>query len=159
MDSDSKTTFTVDRDNLQVVITRVFDAPRELVFKACTDAAMIPQWWGPAKYTTVVDKLDLRVGGKWRFVQKDNNGQEFAFNGEYKEVTAPDKLVYTFEFEPMPGHVLTESIVLEDQGEKTLMTDSSHYANIQDLEGMVGMDMEGGAREGMVRLAELVEKQ
>src|SRR5437868_6821662 len=111
-----KTKFTVDRQNLQVVITREFDAPRELVWKTMTDPKLVPKWWGPAKYETVVDKMDVKVGGQWRFVQKDN-GQEYAFSGQYKQIDPPHILSDTFNFEPIgPGHELVETAVLEDLG-------------------------------------------
>src|SRR5574339_257992 len=88
----------------EVVLTRLFDAPRELVFRAHTDPELIPQWWGLRSNTTIVEELELRPGGAWRFVQRDAKGNEFAFHGEYREVMAPERLVNTFEFEGVPGH-------------------------------------------------------
>lgn len=156
--SSNETTFDVRKEDLEVVTTRVFDAPRELVFKVCTDPDLIPKWWGPAVYTTTIDKHDLRVGGEWRFVQKEASGDESAFRGVFKEINPPEKLVYTFEYEPMPGHVLTETVRFEEVNEGTKIIDTVKYPNIEDLEGMVGMGMEGGARESMQRLATLVEQ-
>jgi uncharacterized protein YndB with AHSA1/START domain len=89
--------------DLEIVMTRVFNAPRELVWKALTGPEAIPQWWGPRYLTTVVDKMDVRVGGAWRYVQHDPDGNEHAFNGVYKELTPPERIVYTFEYEPMAG--------------------------------------------------------
>jgi uncharacterized protein YndB with AHSA1/START domain len=118
----------------------------------------IPQWWGPAQYATVVDKNDVRVGGSWRLVQTDSDGTEHAFSGEFQEVDEPHKIVRTFEYEPIPGHGLTETMTLEPQADgTTLMTATAHYANIEDLEGMVSMGMESGQRESYDRLAALVE--
>jgi uncharacterized protein YndB with AHSA1/START domain len=73
----------------EIVMTRVFDAPRELVFKAYTDPSLIPQWWGPRGFTTTVDQMDVRPGGVWRFVQRGPDGSEYAFNGVYREIAPP----------------------------------------------------------------------
>ena len=93
----------------EVVMSRTFDAPRALLFKIYTDPELIPQFWGPSKYTTIVDRLEVSVGGIWRFIQRDGKGKEFAFNGVFKEIDSPKRLVYTFEFEGMPGHIILET--------------------------------------------------
>jgi uncharacterized protein YndB with AHSA1/START domain len=80
----------------EVLITRIFDAPRERVFKASTDPNLIPQWWGPKRYTTTVEKMDVKPGGVWRFIQSDKEGNKFAFNGVYREIEPPEREVYTF---------------------------------------------------------------
>lgn len=153
-----KTTITAEPGKQEIVITRVFDAPRDLVFKTVTDPSLIPQWWGPAKYATVVDKMDVRPGGQWRFVQRDAEGNQWAFHGFYHEVVAPERVVQTFEFEGFPGHVSLETSRLEEQDGKTLMTNTAVYQSVEDRDGMVQSGMEGGARELMERLAALVEK-
>lgn len=165
----AKATLTVNKEKLQVVMDRVFDAPRELVWKTISDPALIPQWWGPKEYATTVDKMDFRVGGEWRFVQKNAHG-EFGFHGVYKEIEAPRLVSDTFNFEGIPaGHELVETMTLEDvdgppshkasEGHsKTKMTTISQFANIEDLEGMIGSGMEDGAVETWERLAELVER-
>jgi uncharacterized protein YndB with AHSA1/START domain len=152
----SKLELTVIKEELRTVMKREFDAPRELVWKVWTDPEMVPKWWGPRGVTTTVDKMDVKVGGEWRYVQKDEKGEEYGFRGEYKEVVAPEKIIYTFEFEPMPGHVITETVEFVDQNGKTLMIDTSTYANIEDLEGMLQSGMEGGANESMDRLEEVL---
>src|SRR5437870_2563259 len=140
----------------ELVSTHVFDAPRELVWKAWTNPKLIPRWWGPRKYTTVVEKMDVRPGGTWRFVQRDAEGNEYGFHGEYREVVPFERIVETFEFEGMPGHVLTESAVFEDIGGKTKVTQKSVFETVEDLEGMLASGMEEGARETMERFTELV---
>jgi uncharacterized protein YndB with AHSA1/START domain len=156
----SKSTFTVDRENLQVTTSRVYNAKPERLFQAYTDPAQIPQWWGPAYLTTKVDKLEAKVGGAWRFVQTEPSGKEHAFNGVYKEIDEPHKIVSTFEYEPMAGHVLVETVTFEEQPDgKTKLTATARYENIGDLEGMVAMDMKEGAVEGQERLAKLVEPE
>ena len=146
----------INKDALQVTLTRTFDAPRELVYKIITDPKLVPQWWGPRNLTTVVDKMDVKPGGAWRFIQRDPGGNEYGFNGEYREIVPNERVVQTFEFEPMPGHIIVETMTLTDQNGKTLLTAVSQFASIQDLEGMVASGMEGGANEGYDRLEELL---
>src|SRR5207245_5343390 len=101
------TTITAEPGKQEILITREFDAPRELVFKACTDPKLIPQWWGPRSLSTEVDKMDVRPGGQWRFINRDAEGNEYAFHGVYHEILAPERVIDTFEFEGLPetGHV------------------------------------------------------
>jgi uncharacterized protein YndB with AHSA1/START domain len=148
----------VDRAALAFSMSRVFDAPRELVWKVYTDAALVPEWWGPRYLTTVVEKMDLKVGGEWRYIQKDARGNEYAFNGVYKEVKAPERLAYTFEFEPMAGHISTDWITFEELPDgKTRVVARTTFDTLEDLEGMLQSGMEGGAVETWDRLEELLE--
>jgi uncharacterized protein YndB with AHSA1/START domain len=142
----------------EIVITRSFDAPRELVFKAFTDADAVRQWWGLNSTETVVDQLEARPGGRWRFVQRDGDGNEFGFHGVYHDLQAPERIVYTFEFEGMPGHVLLETLVFEDQDGRTQMTDTSVFQSVADRDGMLQSGMESGAAESMDRLDEYLAK-
>jgi uncharacterized protein YndB with AHSA1/START domain len=138
----------------QIVITRSFDAPRELVYKAFTDPDAVRRWWGVGDDETVVDQLEARAGGRWRFVQRSQDGGENGFHGVYHEASAPERLVYTFEWEGMPGHVLLETITFEEQDGKTHMTDSSVFQSVADRDGMLQSGMESGAAESMDRLDE-----
>jgi uncharacterized protein YndB with AHSA1/START domain len=152
----SKTSFEIDKDNLEVKINRVFDASPERMWQAHTDPDQIVQWWDK----TIIDKFELKVGGMWRFVSTDDSGQEHAFKGEFKELDEPKKIVRTFEYEPFPGHVMVESVVFEAlDGGKTKQVTVSKYQNLDDLNGMVAMGMEDGAGAGLDRLAELVENK
>ena len=147
----------VDRQERAYSMSRVFDAPRELVWKVCTDPELVPQWWGPRYLTTIVDKMDLRVGGVWRYIQHDAEGNEHAFNGVFKEVKPPERLAYTFEYEPMAGHISTDTITLEElPGGKTKITARTSFDTLEDLEGMLQSGMEGGAVETWDRLEELL---
>ena len=141
-----------------IVLTRVFEAPRELVFQTCTDPTHIPHWWGPRSLTTTVDVMDVKPGGAWRFVQRDADGNEYAFHGVYHEVEPPERTVSTFEFEGMPGHVVLETTTFEDLGGRTRLTTTSVFQTIEDRDGMVSSGMEQGAVESMDRLAELLER-
>jgi uncharacterized protein YndB with AHSA1/START domain len=138
-----------------ITLTREFDAPRALVFKAHTDAEMVANWWGLRQYRTIVDRMEARKGGMWRFVQTGPDG-EFGFNGVYHDVVADERLVYTFEFEGMPGHVLLETLTFEERDGKTLLTDVSVFQSIEDRDGMLASGMEAGANESMERLDELL---
>lgn len=143
----------------EIVMTRVFDAPRELVFKAYTDPALIPQWWGPKSLTTTVDRMDVRLGGVWRFAQRDAEGNEYAFYGVYHAIVSPERLVYTFEFEGMPGHVLLATVTFEELNDgKTRLTDRSVFQSVEDRDGMLKSGMEEGATESLDRFAELLAK-
>ncbi|MBO0687057.1 MAG: SRPBCC family protein [Candidatus Dormibacteraeota bacterium] len=152
----NKAVVTVEPVRHDIVLTRVFDAPRELVFKTYTDPELIPRWWGPRNLTTKVERMDVRPGGGWRFVQRDSEGHEFAFHGVYHEVSPPDRIVDTFEFEGMPGHVALETTTLEDLGGKTRLTTITVFQTIEDRNGMVASGMEQGASESMDRLEELL---
>ncbi len=154
----SKLNLVAEPGKQEIVITRVFDAPRELLFKAFTDPKLIPQWWGPKIYNTRVDKMEAKPGGIWRFIHRNANGNEFCFHGVYHEVASPERLVYTFEFEGMPGHVLLETVTFEEQGSKTKLIDQSVFQSVADRDGMIQSGMEGGASESMDRLAELLAK-
>ncbi len=151
-----KTNFTAEPGKQEVIVTRLFDVPRERLFKAMTDPKLIPQWWGPAFLTTVVEKMDCKPGGSWRYVQKESNGNVYAFHGVYHQVAAPEQLVCTFEYEDESGHVALETITLEDVNGKTLLHDQLVFQSVEDRDGMVQSGMEGGNTEGMDRLAALV---
>ena len=140
-----------------IVIEHTFDAPRALVFKAYTDRDSIPRWWGPRRLTTTVDQMDVRPGGAWRFVSRGADGAEFAFRGVYREIVPPERLVWTFEFEGAPGHVSLETVTFEEQGGKTKVTNTALYQTAGDRDAMLKSGMEGGVKETMERLDELLE--
>lgn len=153
----AKSETVVNHEQLTVSMSRVFDAPRELVWQVYTDPTLVPSWWGPRNLTTVVDKMDVREGGEWRYVQRAENGHEYGFNGVYKEVSPPQRLTYTFEFEPMAGHVITDAVTFEAIAQdKTRVTVLSQFDNLEDLEGMLKSGMEGGANESWDRVEELL---
>lgn len=151
-----KGTFTAEPGKQEVVITREFDAPRDLVFKVMTDPETVSKWWGPRGMTTHVAHMEPRHGGTWRFVQSDKDGNEFAFRGVYHVVQAPDITISTFEWEGMPGHVILETMTLTEKNGKTHLRTVSVYQSLADRDGMVAAGMEWGSNETMERLAELV---
>lgn len=142
----------------EIVLTSDFEAPRELVYRVSTDPEMVPRWWGPARLETTVDKMDVREGGEWRFVQRDADGNEFAFSGVYREVSPPGRLVYTFNFEPMPGHGFVETITFEERDGVTTFRDVVLFQSREDRDGMAQSGMKEGAGETMDRLAALLKE-
>jgi uncharacterized protein YndB with AHSA1/START domain len=151
------TTFTTPSER-EIGMTRVFNAPRELVFQAHTDPNHVPHWWGQRRTTTIVDVMDVRPGGAWRFVQRDPEGNEYAFRGEYREVVPPERLVYTFEFEGMPGHILVETVTFEEHDGKTTVSSTALFDSAEDRDGMLESGMESGAIESWDRLEELLDR-
>lgn len=102
-----------------------------------------------------IDQFDFQPGGAWRFVQRDSEGNEFAFRGEFLEIERPSRVVQTFEFEPIPGHIIVETMTLEERDGRTAVTAVSQYANLADLEGMVQSGMESGSEATYNRLEKL----
>jgi uncharacterized protein YndB with AHSA1/START domain len=137
---------------------RVFEALRDRVFAAFTDPELIPEWWGPRDTTTVVDEMDVRPGGSWRFVLRNSDGTETAFRGTYREVTPPERIVQTFEWEGMPGHVSVETATFEDLGDRTKVTSTSLFHTPEERDGMLASGMESGMNETYARLDELLAR-
>jgi uncharacterized protein YndB with AHSA1/START domain len=142
----------------EIILTRTFDAPRERVFTAMTDPEAIRQWWGLRHSETIVDTMEARSGGSWRFVQRDADGNEYGFHGVYHDIASPERIVQTFEFEGMPGHVSLETMTLEERDGKTTATARSVFQTVDDRDGMLKSGMEQGAAESYDRLAELLAK-
>jgi uncharacterized protein YndB with AHSA1/START domain len=153
----SKTEYVIEPGKQEILITRMFDAPRELVFKAFTDPNLMAQWWGPRDLSTRIEKFEARPGGEWRFVQRDAAGNEFRFHGVHHDVVAPERIVTTFEFEGAPGHVLLQCATFESIGDKPKLVTQSIYQSVADRDGMVAAGMKRGSDDSMDRLSELVE--
>ena len=156
----NKITVIAEPGKQECFITREFDAPRELVFQAFTDPELVPQWWGPRRLSTLVDKMDAKAGGQWRFLNRDPQGNEYAFHGVYHEVRAPERMIDTFEFEGLPeaGHVCLETLTLEAlPGGRTRLTTQSVFQSVADRDGMLQSGMEEGLNDSYERLAELLK--
>jgi uncharacterized protein YndB with AHSA1/START domain len=146
-----------------IIMSREFAAPRERVFGAFTDPKLIPRWWGPKDLTTTVEQMDVRVGGIWRFIQRSTEGSEFPFCGVFHEITAPERLVYTFEFEGTPGRVMLEiitleTITLETIDGRTRMTDTCIYQSVADRDAMIQAGMEEGTLDSWDRIDALLSE-
>jgi uncharacterized protein YndB with AHSA1/START domain len=156
----NQTVITAEPGKQELFVTREFDAPRELVFKAFTDPELYVQWFGPRYLTTTLETFESTSGGRWRCIQRDKDGNEFGFHGVNHEVLAPERIIGTFEFEGLPesGHVLLETIKFEElPGGRTRMTGQSVFQSVEDRDGMVQSGMEGGTVESYERLDELLE--
>ena len=106
-------------------MTRLFDAPRELVFKTWTEPDRIARWWGPQGFTTVAHDMDVRPGGAYRFFMRSPEGTEFWKVGVYREIVPPERLVFTFAWldaDGRPGHEMLVTVTLAEEGAKTRMT-------------------------------------
>jgi uncharacterized protein YndB with AHSA1/START domain len=157
----NKTMITAEPGKQELFITREFDAPRDLVFRAHTDAELYRRWVGPRDLSMTLETFEPISGGKWRFVQKDKNGNEFGFPGVNHDVTIPERLISTFEFEGLPesGHVILETTRFEElPGNRTRVTTQSVYQSVEDRDGMIASGMESGVVDGHERLDEILEK-
>jgi uncharacterized protein YndB with AHSA1/START domain len=150
------TTIIAKPGEATVVITRVFDAPRDLVFEAHAKCEHLEKWWGPSEYTLAACEMDFRPSGAYRFVHRGADGSEYAFRGQYREIVPPERLVYTFEFEGLPGHVSVETLSLTEHDGKTTATATAVFDTVEDRDGMLQAG-EDGMRETWERLAEHVE--
>lgn len=140
----------------EIVVTRMFDAPREIVFEAHSSCEHVAKWWGPRRYELALCEMDFRPGGKYRFLHRGPDGtEEHGFRGEYREIVPPERIVWTFEWEGMPGHVSVDTLTLEDLGGgKTKLTTHSLFDSKEDRDGMLQSGMEEGMRETWERLDE-----
>ncbi|HEV8698535.1 MAG TPA: SRPBCC family protein [Candidatus Limnocylindrales bacterium] len=137
-------------------ITREFDAPRDLVYRAYTDPELLVQWLGPRKYKMTIESWEPRDGGKWRFIHSDDNGNAWSFHGVFHGEQTPDGMLQTWEFEGAPGHVSLEKLVLEEHDGKTTVRNHAVYQSIEARDAMIESGMEGGVNEGFERLEELL---
>lgn len=142
--------------DLEIVMKRVFDAPRELVWEVMTTPEHQQNWWGPRKMTTEIVHYDLRPGGSYRFINRDGD-QAFVFKGEIREVVKPEKIVQTFGMEGFfEGKTIVETALLEEIDGKTHFTNISRFESNEDRDGMLSTGMETGASESYDRLDEIL---
>ena len=146
-------TMTMPSDR-EIQLTRLFNAPRDLVFKAMTSCEHISKWLGPRSLTMVSCEMDFRPGGSYRYVHRSADGSEFGFHGEVREIDPPRRVVQTFEFELMPGHISVETLTLEEVDGKTKLTVRSLFSSTEDRDGMASSGMEAGVRDSYDRLEE-----
>ena len=154
----SRTEIVAEPNRHQILVTREFAAPRELVFRAHTDPELLAQWLGPRELTMEIDTFEARDGGRWRYVHRDANGAEYGFRGVFHGDPSVDGIIQTFEFEGMPGHVCLETLTFEERGDKTVLRGSSVFQSVADRDGMIQSGMEIGMNEGYEKLDELLAK-
>ena len=151
-----KTTTPSDRE---ITLTRLFDAPRQLVFEAMTKPEHVRRWWGALdnRYSVIVCEIDLRPGGAWRYVGRGPKG-EFAFRGVYREIAAPGRLVYTEIYEPFPDGESVVTQVLTEEGGKTRLTLTAEYPSKDVRDTVLKTGMEKGAAVSYDRLEDILHE-
>lgn len=140
----------------QVVVTRAFDAPVELVVRAHLDPELLVQWLGPRELTLTVDRYEVRDGGRWRYVHRDPEGNEHGFHGIFHGDPSTAGIVQTFEYERVPGHVKLDTTTFEERDGKTVVRTISSFPCIEDRDGMVASGMDRGVVDSGDRLDALL---
>lgn len=154
-----KTQITAEAGKQELFITREFDAPRELVYKAHTDAGLIAKWLGPRDLNMRVDKYDARDGGEYRYVHYRTPEEEYGFRGVFHECIAPERIIQTFEFEGLPekGHVCLETIRFEELPDnRTRLVIQDIFQSVEDRDGAIQSGMEHGINDSYMRLDDLI---
>ena len=150
----AKITTTGDRE---VRIERIFNAPRQRVWDAMTKPELVAQWWGRGN-KVVIERMEVERGGHWRFVEHSDHGVH-GFEGRYREVKAPERVVQSFEWDGMPAHVAIETMTLEDLGDgRTRLVTTSLFHTQEERDGMLASGMESGVNESYAALDRLLAK-
>ncbi len=149
--AEPRTTVTLPSDR-ELVIERTFDAPKRLVFEATTKPEHVRHWYGLRSTEMVVCEIDLRPGGSWRYVLRGPDGVDHGFSGVYREVSPPDRLVYTEGYEAIPGAESVVTATLEEEGGRTKLRAHLLYPSREHRDGHLQSGMEGGMREAHERL-------
>ena len=139
----------------EIVLTRVFDAPRDLVFEALTRPELLKRWFGPHGWNLVVCEVDLRVGGAWRYVLEGPDGRSMGMGGEYREIVPGERTVHTEAMDDYPGDSVVTVVLTEHDG-RTTMTGTVLYDSQETRDAVVESGMEHGAAETYDRLADLL---
>jgi len=139
----------------EIVMTRVFDAPRRLVFDALTKPELFQRWFGPRGWLLAVCEIDLKVGGAWRSVLRGPGGREMGMRGVFQEIAPPERFASTESFDDYPGESLN-TLVLSEQGGKTTLTITVQYQSQETRDAVIKSGMEHGAAECYDKLAELL---
>ncbi len=141
----------------QILITREFAASPEALFRAHTEPELLLQWLGPRRLAMVIDTFEPCDGGKWRYINREEDGTEYGFHGVFHGTPSLEGIVQTFEYEGAPGHVSLETVTFERQGAKTLLYQNAVFQTVADRDAaIIGSGMEGGIRDSFDRLDELI---
>lgn len=154
----SETTIQAPEGIPFIDVSRAFDAPRDLVFRAFTEPDLLVQWLGPDTYEMVIDEYDVRAGGSWRYIHRDGNGNEYGFHGVFHGKPSPDGFVQTFEFEGAPGHVSLDELVLEERDGRTIVRTHSVFQSLEARDAMVENGMAEGMDAGFNKLDVLLDR-
>jgi uncharacterized protein YndB with AHSA1/START domain len=155
-DAARSATITTPADR-EIRIERVFDAPRDRVWRAFTEPELLAQWWGRGN-KLVIERLEVERGGHWRFVEHSAQGVH-GFEGRFREVTPPERMVQTFEWDGMPGYVAVETVTLEDLGDgRTKVVNVSLFHTTEERDGMLKSGMEEGVQQSYRALDDLLAR-
>src|SRR5438093_8820179 len=140
--------------DLEIVMTRVFDAPRALVFEPHSKPEHVSKWWGPRATSLWRCDMDFRPGGAWRYVVQGADGTENPFRGVFREIVRPERIVWTFiyDVEPYTAYEIVETMSFTEQDGKTTLTTTSVFPSVEIHDGMIVSGMEQGSGEAMDRL-------
>lgn len=156
----NKTTVTAEPGKQELFIIREFDAPRELVWEAHTDPELYVQWLGPHGMTMTIERWEMREGGSYRYTH-ERDGHKYAFFGVHHDVSAPERIIGTFEFDGLPerGHVILGTTRFEElPGGRCRLVHQSVFQSVADRDGMVRSGMERGVSDGYEKLDNLIAK-
>jgi len=156
MEKMDKPAYTAKPGSFELVVTHRYDAPINLVYRIYTDPKEIPSWWGPRNLITTVERMDVRPGGSWRYIQRDPQGNVFAFNGVYHTVVPNRLIISTFEWEGMKDHVILDTTRFENRDGITVVTQQDVFQSVEDRDGMIQSDMEIGIIESDERFNEIL---
>ena len=150
-----KATTTTPSDR-EILMERIFNAPRARVWKAMTEPDLLAQWWGRGN-KLVIERYEFQRGGHWRFVEHSDHG-EHGFEGRFREISPIERMSMTFEWDGMPGHVIVQTIVLDDLGDnRTRMVTLALFHTTEERDGMIKSGMEGGVNESYAALDRVLE--
>jgi uncharacterized protein YndB with AHSA1/START domain len=139
----------------QILITRDFDAPRHLVYKAWTTPELIKRWWSGDRGEVTIAEVDLRVGGMWRYVMVANGGFEVAFHGEYRDIVPNERIVSTEVYEAMPEAEAVNTLTFTEKDGRTTLSVLVQHASQQSRDAHIDSGMEGGMQEAMDHLEQV----
>ncbi|MGH7692620.1 MAG: SRPBCC family protein [Candidatus Dormibacteria bacterium] len=142
--------------DVDILIARTFDAPAELVFDAWTTPELVRRWWAGDRGAVIEVQIDLRVGGRWRWVMVTNGGVQVAFNGEYREIDRPRRLVRTEVFELVPDAAGLSTVTFEESQGVTMMRILSGYPSRELRDAAIASGMEGGLQAALDCLEDLL---
>jgi uncharacterized protein YndB with AHSA1/START domain len=133
----------------QILITREFDAPKHLVYKAWTTPELVKRWWNAKRGEVTIADIDLRVGGTWRWVMVTDEGFEVAFHGEYRELVPNERIVTTEVYEGMPDAAALNTLTFTEEDGRTTITLLVDHASKEHRDGHINSGMEAGMQDAM----------
>jgi uncharacterized protein YndB with AHSA1/START domain len=155
----SNTNLSAEPNSHQAIITREFDAPRELVYRCYSEPELLKQWLGPRKYRMTVPQWEFRDGGRYRYVHADDDGNVYGFRGVFHGTpSVEDGILQTWEFEGVPGHVSLQKATFEERNGRTVVTADAVWQTVADRDATIDSGMMEGVEDGYSRLDDLLEQ-